>query len=183
MVCKGLSYFFQVFCLCDIIGGDKIDRCGGEKMADNVEDRVMQGINGKPQLKIDEQRRFLGNFRERVIFTLSFQQLDDGAYANALKKDLAKNPGAHLFLNGAITDAQQANWLSVASVNHLAFTFVNDNKDDTPDDLAVVYAGDTAINLPEVDLLKKYPVALPNMAGENQAPPTKKGGFWADLFN
>lgn len=151
-------------------------------MADDVEQRVMQGINGTPQLKPDEKREYLGNFRERVIFTLSFQEVNQNLYMSALKKDLAVNPSGHLFLNGELTESQQGDWLTIATENKLTFTFVNDNKVDQPTDLAIVYAADTAINLPEVDLLKKFPLVSNDTVTANTAPTEKKESFWSGLF-
>ncbi len=41
----------------------------------NLEKTIAVGIHGTPQLKMDERRRFLGFFRERVIQAATFRQL------------------------------------------------------------------------------------------------------------
>ena len=48
-----------------------------EEKKSALEQRLDNGIYGTPQLKPDEQRRYLGTFRERVCLTISVAELHE----------------------------------------------------------------------------------------------------------
>lgn len=153
---------------------------GGGLLSEDVTQRVLQGINGAPQLKVDEKNRYLSNFKERVIFTVANQELSNGRIAKLVAQEVAQYPDGQFYFNGQMSSELQGTWIALATTHHRPFTIINNHVSSEATALGVVYAGLTAIDLPTVALLEKYPV---------ETPPTKKDSvkedesFWSRLFH
>ena len=57
-------------------------------MTDELQEHLNKGMYGTPKLKPDEQRKYLGTFRERVDLTVTFAQLNSEKYYPAIQKEL-----------------------------------------------------------------------------------------------
>ncbi len=57
-------------------------------MADNLQQRIDQAASGTPLLKPDEQRIYLGTFRERCYVSMTIAQMKKTSNQTALKKAL-----------------------------------------------------------------------------------------------
>nr|WP_290032754.1 DUF1694 domain-containing protein [Ligilactobacillus cholophilus] len=59
-------------------------------MTDQLQEHLNKGMYGTPQLKPDEQRKYLGTFRERVDLTMTFAQLNSGKYYGCTRTRIKK---------------------------------------------------------------------------------------------
>ena len=65
-----------------------------------AEQRIENAIYGTPKIKPDEQRKYLGTFRERVCLTISVKELHEQNWQPALVAELKRGIGNLVFLNG-----------------------------------------------------------------------------------
>ena len=60
---------------------------------DNLQEHLNNGLYGTPQLHPDEQRKYLGTFRERVSLTITFKEFSNNQNAclTAIKQEISSN--------------------------------------------------------------------------------------------
>lgn len=114
-------------------------------MADEVQKHLDKGMYGSPSVNPDEQRKFLGTFRERVYIRMSIQQMKQSDYKKILEKHLPDYPDANILINGNISESLQSNYIQIAMKAKLKFTVVDtDLKAD--DDNGLLVISDKAVN-------------------------------------
>lgn len=111
----------------------------------NLEKKVMQGIYGEPELKKDEKIRFLGEFKERVIRYLYYDQvIKQGTYPEIL--EAIKHPRAEKLVIDRNVDLDKAHdYIQLARRHNLSFKRI-----DSPElkgDIALVVAGNEAVDV------------------------------------
>lgn len=145
-------------------------------MTDQMEEHLSKGMYGTPKLKPDEQRKYLGTFRERVDLTMTFDQLNSGKFYDQLKQELLQHPDYRLTINGNVSQSQLSQLLKIANETKVAFTCNTDlTLPHAASDLAVVFANKTsAIHKEVVDIAKLYPV---DEMKDNSVKETKKSRF------
>ncbi|MBA1434084.1 YueI family protein [Bombilactobacillus bombi] len=89
-----------------------------------LEDYLKQNVFGKPQLKPDEKRKFLGNFQERVALALTVAQVRNTANLPLVKRVLQRYPQYHLFINGRLSSTYRGPLLSLAVSLNYQFTII-----------------------------------------------------------
>lgn len=113
---------------------------------------------GVPKVNPDEQRRYLGTFRERVSLAMTIAEVTDRNNVDAFVTEITAHPNYQVILNGHIDQADLAPYLKLASQHSLKFTIRNDIfYGMAEDDYGLIVASDHAINENPVDLTKKYP--------------------------
>lgn len=123
----------------------------------NVEQRLQNGIYGSPKIKPDEQRRYLGTFRERVWLTISVAEVKQQDWSDALCQELTIHPDSLVIINGNIDDSLTRNYLTVANNANVQFTIKTGTETKTGnDDLAVIVTDHKAVYQSPVDVSKKY---------------------------
>ena len=128
---------------------------------DNLNERLSQSMYGSPKVKPDEQRHYLGTFRERVALTLDQGEAQQPQFIDALHKELDQNPEYHLLINGNASET------AVDKLTDLSTLVSNPSKvlagKAAPSDMdalaAVVCTEHTALHLDEVDVAKRFPQA------------------------
>lgn len=141
---------------------------------DDLNDRLTQSMNGTPQTRPDERRKYLGSLRERVALGITNQQLQQPQTLAACKQALAKYANAagyKLLLNGKLDVTQLAPYMQLARSVDLPFTSINDDTAHLePEAYALLLVNQAAINQADI--------ALP----KSDAAPEPKHGFF-DFFN
>lgn len=123
----------------------------------NVEQRLQNGIYGSPKIKPDEQRRYLGTFRERVWLTMSVAEVKQQDWSDALRQELTVHPDSLVIINGNIDDSLTRNYLTVANTANVQFTIKTGTETKAgDDDLAVIVTDHKAVYQSPVDVSKKY---------------------------
>lgn len=137
-----------------------------------LEQTVSAGIHGGFELKKGERRRFLGEFKERVIKALTFSQIiEPGVYPEIL--EAIKDSEAKKLIINRQSDMQAAKeYINLARKNGLSFKKVE--SDDFKGDIGLVVVSDKAVNSDEIRVVDKkekfkelnLPVELLDKAGE-----------------
>ncbi|WP_242364113.1 YueI family protein [Limosilactobacillus antri] len=150
-----------------------------------VEQRLDNGIYGTPQIKPDEQRRYLGTFRERVCLTISVAELHEQSWAAALAAEFKRGYGQLVFLNGNLPHEEIRPYVRAAAQAGVSFTMKTDPEFKTdPRSLAVVVAAKEAVYQSPVDVKKRYPQLVSSGPATKAATKDKQhGGFFYRLFH
>ncbi|GAW63270.1 hypothetical protein FC65_GL000680 [Ligilactobacillus acidipiscis DSM 15836] len=125
----------------------------------DLNDRLSESLYGTPKIKPDEQRKYLGTFRERVALTLDQGEAQQPQFIDVLHKELDQNPEYQLLING------NASQTAVDKLTDLSNMISNPSKllagKAAPNGMdalaAVVCTKDTALHLDEVDVAKRFP--------------------------
>ena len=147
-----------------------------------TQQHIDNAIYGTPKIKPDEQRKYLGTFRERVCLTISVQELRTQNWQAALVEELTRGIGSLVFLNGNLPHEEIHPYLLATNQNGGTFTMKTEPEFRTePDSLAVVVAAKTAVYQSPVDVAKRYPQLVAKDAASASAAP--KHGFFYRLFH
>ncbi|WP_407887419.1 YueI family protein [Levilactobacillus sp. N40-8-2] len=113
---------------------------------------------GVPKVNPDEQRRYLGTFRERVSLAMTIAEVNDRNNLDAFITEITAHPDYQIILNGHIEQADLAPYMKLAAQHNLKFTIRNDIfYGMAADDYGLIVASDHAINDNPITLTKKYP--------------------------
>lgn len=123
---------------------------------DDVNSRLEQGQqgNGGPKINPDEQRLYLGTFRERVVAAVKESKADDSQVQDELKARMTNWPDTTLLIDQDACGDAYINYLQMAvSTNH-PYTLLSDfeRTTQTDDPYAVVLAAKSAVNQESIDL-------------------------------
>lgn len=145
----------------------------------DLQDHLNHAVYGTPQLKPDEQRKYLGTFRERVDLVLTFGQLSTPEYLTALAQETKLHPEYVLLVNAAIPNKILAKILKLAQDNHIQVTTTSNVSFGTQnDDSAIILAAKKqALNLEIIDIAKRYPL------NNSSVTDTTQKSFWHRFFN
>lgn len=148
---------------------------------DATQQRIDNAIYGTPKIKPDEQRKYLGTFRERVCLTISVAELQEHNWSLAISKELARGIGSQVFLNGNLPHEQLQSYIKATTAANGNFTLKTEPEFATkPDSLAVVVAAKTAVYQSPVDVKKRYPALTANTKSTTS---NQKTSWWQRLFN
>ncbi|WP_054725433.1 YueI family protein [Paucilactobacillus hokkaidonensis] len=123
-----------------------------------TDQHLQNAIYGTPKINPDEQRKYLGTFRERVGLTINVDQLQQADWTKAFEQELTKSQSEIIFFNGNIDQSQLKPYILAATNAGINFT-IKTNPDYHVDgqNLAVVVAAKKKqFTLIRLMLLKKY---------------------------
>ena len=147
-------------------------------MSDEVQKHLDKGRYGTPSVNPDEQKKFLGTFRERVYVRMSIQQMEQMENKKALEKHLLDYPNANVLINGNINESLQTSYIQIIMKANLKFTVVDtDLKKDSDSGLLVI--SDKAVNEDTIDIQEKFAPKNTQAPQERQ----EKKSFWHKLFH
>lgn len=151
----------------------------------NVQDYLEKGLYGTPQIKPDEKRRYLGTYRERVIFAINLTELSNKNFHILATKYFKEFPGGTLLVDANIPSSYQQEILKLTKKTKQAFKLVNSDKkavDST--DIVCVYALDYAVNRDSItldyDKIQKKIIEVIDTSTDTDN--TKKNSFLSRLF-
>ncbi|MEI5990198.1 hypothetical protein A5881_001691 [Enterococcus termitis] len=145
---------------------------------DDLQKHLDNAMYGTPLLKPEEQRKYMGTFRERCYLTMTIAQMKNTENKANFSKELDQHPDATVLLNGAMAIDLQSVYIKLINERKIKFTVVNDFVENTPDSLGLILAAKEAVNEETIDIEQKYP----KEASANQTEQPKKG-FWHKLFH
>ncbi|WP_373841793.1 DUF1694 domain-containing protein [Limosilactobacillus sp.] len=153
-----------------------------ESQKSATQQRIDNAIYGPPKVKPDEQRKYLGTFRERVCLTINVHELRSQNWQNALIAELKRGIGNLVFLNGNLPHEEIHPYLLATNQNGGIFTMKTEPEFKTePDSLAVVVAAKKAVYQSPVDVAKRYPQMIAKQPTTNNSQ--DKHGFFYHLFH
>ncbi|AJO74641.1 YueI family protein [Lactiplantibacillus plantarum] len=121
-------------------------------------DRIETAMHGTPKLHPDEQRKYLGTFRERVEVAVTVAQIKQANYVDALNQAFTSHPDDQLYINGNLDQELIGPYIKAASQANIKFTIKTDDIYHTADDdYALVFTAASAINQDIIDVAQRYP--------------------------
>ena len=89
-----------------------------------LERTVSAGMQGSPQLRREEKRRFLGFFRERVLQAVTFEQLRSSVGKNAMEEAIRDDRADELVIHSKAS-SQTMPFIKQAQQKGLDFTLTS----------------------------------------------------------
>ncbi|MCK8824578.1 YueI family protein [Fuchsiella alkaliacetigena] len=118
-----------------------------------LEQVVSAGVHGDFELKKGEKRRFLGEFKERIIKVLTFEQVEEaGVYPEILAaiKDIEADK---LIIRQEVDMESAQEYIDLARKNNLSFKKVS--SPDLKGEIALVVASNGAVEEDEIEVLDR----------------------------
>lgn len=141
-----------------------------------VMQHVEHGLYGTPQINPDEQRQYLGTFRERCFLTMTVEQMKIPKNQNFLLQELSLHSNSKVRINGAIPLSLQTTYIKLITSQNHPFTIIN-LKQKEASAFGLVVASDEPVNEAVIDIAQKY-VGVPHLTS-HRAKPT----FFQRLFH
>ncbi|ANZ58356.1 hypothetical protein BGL34_00350 [Fructilactobacillus lindneri] len=147
----------------------------------NVQNRLDQAINGgTPKINPDEQRKYLGTFRERVAFAITVSQVSNKEALTQVEKIIQEHPNYTIIINGNLPTEKQSPYLKAATANNVKFTLKTDKIYETkPEDYGIIIAAPEAIHVDNID----YHPTENQQSSSDKSTSNKKESFWKRLFH
>ena len=147
-------------------------------MTDEIQKHLDKGRYGTPLLKPDEQRKYLGTFRERCQLSMTIEQMKNEANKKQLISALEKFPDSSILINGSLPESLQTSYIQVAMNAKLPFTVVNQEIPYDKNNVGLLVVAKKAVNEETIDIEKKF-VRPSDQPSDTQ----EKNGFWPNLFH
>ena len=157
----------------------------------DVQDYLDQAMYGTPQLKPDEQRKYLGTFRERVYLSMTIDEMKNKANVAHLQTEIATHPDQQILINAEAPFDLQNTYMKVAQQTNCPFRIVETDQQKNGTAIGLIYIADEAVNVDVIAVSKKYgptpapkPVITPSTSSSDtpEEAPAKKG-FFKNLFS
>ena len=113
------------------------------------------GISGTPQIKGQENRMWLGEFRERIIFALTQEQIKRKEALKVVKDKINNGNIDKIILREDISESIKENYMDIAQKAQKNYKEIH--KNSTSGEIVLVLASNEAVNQKEV-LLKELPI-------------------------
>ncbi|MDT2753864.1 YueI family protein [Enterococcus pseudoavium] len=146
---------------------------------DELQQHMDKGRYGAPLVNPDEQRKYLGTFRERCFVSMTVKEMENKQHQQHLVTEIKKHPEGRLLINGAISEELQRTFIGLASKNAVDFTIVNDATAESEDSIGVLLVTDHAVNQEIIDIEEKYQTK--NVDSKAETKPKKS--FFSKLFD
>lgn len=145
---------------------------------DELQQHLDKGRYGAPKINADEQRKYLGTFRERCFVSLTIRQMRNQQDRTHLIEEINKYPEGKLLINGGVSEQLQSEFIGLASKHAVDFTIVNDAQVENEESIGVLLVTDHAVDEAIIDIEEKYPA---EKTAEEAKP--KKKGLLGKLFD
>ena len=156
---------------------------------DNLQEHLNNGLYGTPQLHPDEQRKYLGTFRERVSLTITFKEFSNNQNAclTAIKQEISSNNEEELSIkiNGQLSSDIIDKIIQISKENNTKFEYLADASFSHDDDAnaIVICSSKSALHIENIDVESKYHELFERKSEEKNDPEEDKKGFLSKLFD
>ena len=156
---------------------------------DNLQEHLNNGLYGTPQLHPDEQRKYLGTFRERVSLTITFKEFSNNQNAclTAIKQEISSNTEEELNIkiNGQLSSDIINKIIQISKENNTKFEYLADTSFSHDDDanVIVICSSKSALHIENIDVESKYHELFERKPEEKNDPKEDKKGFLSKLFD
>lgn len=147
----------------------------------DIQDYLDKGMYGTPQIKPDEQKKYLGTYRERIVFIMTFDEAKQTIYDSFCLEKFANHPDGTLLIDANSNMTIQNHFMKLTQQKKIDFRLVDSDAERLKgDDIAMVFTLSTPIDLEDISVKEKSPKQLtttPNIQKE------KKSGFFKKIFS
>lgn len=141
---------------------------------------ILQKASGETRLNPDEQRLYMGTYRERVVLLLTFEDLANelviSAFDTICQKLASNHSPLFLKLSPSLADKQQISLIKLAQSCGITTSIIDEKIGQSP--YALVFHTDHAVDLEEINL----EVIFPNLVKKEEKKEEQKPSFWKKLF-
>ncbi|MEN2666984.1 YueI family protein [Listeria aquatica] len=134
---------------------------------DKVGQYLENGITGGKELHPLQKKKYLGTFQERVITSLTKEQVQTLDFLPELEQKMEDHPDAKLLLNGALPYPSLRPYIQLAEKTHNEFSIVQREENET--DIFLVLAAKQEVESPDVKLEKEMPKQEENQDESKQS--------------
>lgn len=120
-----------------------------DKQSD-LEQRLMVGLHGTPELKRSEKVQHLGQFRERILRMLTKDQVDDQHVYPEIEEALKDPRATRLLLNGDLAYKYRTKYIQLARNFDKPYTVVNDPS--LKGSVGLVVVADYAVDVEKIEV-------------------------------
>ncbi|MFC6347163.1 YueI family protein [Vagococcus carniphilus] len=147
----------------------------------DIQDYLDKGMYGTPKIKPDEQKKYLGTYRERVVFIMTFDEAKQNAYDAFCLEKFANHPDGTLLIDANSSMTIQNHFMKLTQQKKIDFRLVDSDAERLKgDDIAMVFTLSKPIDLEDISVkekLSKKITTTPNVQKE------KKSGFFKKIFS
>ena len=147
----------------------------------DIQDYLDKGMYGTPQIKPDEQKKYLGTYRERVVFNMTFDEAKKTAYDSFCLEKFANHPDGTLLIDANSDMTIQNHFMKLTQQKKIDFRLVDSDAERLKgDDIVMVFTLNKPIDLEDISVKEKISkkiTATPNVQKE------KKSGFFKKIFS
>lgn len=121
----------------------------------DINERLQQEqLGGQSKINPDEQRRYLGTFRERVIVAVKTSQLGKDQIQAQFESALKSHSIGKVLIDQNLAGDNFTTYVTIATQTKHPFTLLSQSIESTyqDDPIAVLLAADTAINVDNIYL-------------------------------
>ncbi|MFI3803619.1 DUF1694 domain-containing protein [Vagococcus fluvialis] len=130
----------------------------------DIQDYLDKGMYGAPQIKPDEVKKYLGTFRERVVFSMTCEEAEGSSHDSFCLDRFKQYVDGTLSINANSPLEIQNHYMKLAQQVGVNFKMVDTELETVePDDITIVFSVDYAINLEDIsvkDIIKKKKQAV-----------------------
>lgn len=142
-------------------------------------DQANKGGGGSPQIDPDQQRKYMGTFRERVSLAIPVKDVGSIFAQKALILDIKKHPNYVVFINQLSSD-DTVNYMKIATKYNADFDMKTGYPTNSDSYGILLVNKNTAINQAPILWNRKYPNVIPK--SNNSKKETKHSeGFWTKV--
>ena len=144
----------------------------------DIQDYLDKGMYGAPQIKPDEQKKYLGTFRERVVFIITSEESEKTKFDSFCLAQFSQYPEGTLLIDANTSMTIQNRFMKLAQQKTINFRMVDTEIEKlAPNDIALVFAVDTAIDLEDISVREKKKKRTPRAETPKKETAEKKGFF------
>jgi uncharacterized protein YueI len=121
----------------------------------DLEKYIEYGLSGTPELKRDEKKHWLGEFRERVVFALTYDQIYRKEAVKIVKEKCKDDRVDKIIVSNNVNQAISGQYMDVAHTYHKDYKTID--LQDEKGNIALVLASEDAVDEKQV-LMEKMPL-------------------------
>lgn len=149
----------------------------------DVQDYLDKGMYGAPQIKPDELKKYLGTFRERVIFSMTYEEAKNTVHDNFCLERFDKYLNGTLSIDANSPLEMQNHYMLLAKKKNINFKLVDSDVETlSPSDITVVFSVDFAINLENISVQQFIKEDRNDAISSTSKEIPKKESFFKRLF-
>ncbi|HFH9839619.1 TPA: DUF1694 domain-containing protein [Streptococcus suis] len=146
----------------------------------DLQKTILQKASGETRLNPDEQRQYMGTYRERVVLVITFDELAKEAITNQFENICQKLANSYsplyLKLSPLLSDKQQVSLMKVAQTFAITTAIIDEKVANCP--YALVFHTDHAVDQGDISL----EAVFPNLVKLEEKKEDAKPSFWKKLF-
>ncbi|HFI0144392.1 TPA: DUF1694 domain-containing protein [Streptococcus suis] len=141
---------------------------------------ILQKASGETRLNPDQQRQYMGTYRERVVLVITFDELVH-ENVNSRFDTICQKLASHylplfLKLSPSLSDKQQISLMKVAQTYGITSAIIDEKIGQSP--YALVFHTDHAIDMEDISLATTFPNLVQTVEKKEDTKPS----FWKKLF-